>query len=527
MIKFNFLLLFIFIGLNSLAQDYSIKWGEVESKSGSLIKLIPFLGEDFYSLRWKGGAVFGGYHIAKHENLKTVATERVVRSANESVANFEGVTVLDDHVIVFLSDKKVDKNYLYMQQYGFNMKPRGEAIELSSYILEKGRPRGWFNIIQSKNKEFFAVLWEIPGKKEVNDYYGFKVYDKDLTLVSEGEYTLPFDSNLSDISDHLLTNTGDYFLSVKEFEPDPQRRFFKSYLQYKAMHIYHVSSDGLDDYSLDLSGKRVEAMTMDTDDKRQFTITGVYGDNNVEGVKGLFYLRFDFNKKEVQEVGYEEFGKDFITQDWSDKAKERASRREEKGKGEPTLYNYKMRHAEILPDGSIVGSLEQYYVQISQSFDTRGVARTTYTYYYNDVIAFKVGNNGKGFEWLTKFKKLQVSTNDDGIYSSYAKFVDNGQMCFLFNDNIENYDSKGVFTDARLYSARFSKKRNTVALVTIDTETGEIRRRTFFDRKETGGLAVPKRFEVDYMRREMLLYILMRNKERYGIIHFDQAKGVD
>jgi hypothetical protein len=289
------------------------------------------------------------------------------------------------------------------------------------------------------------------------------------------------------------------------------------------MHILHITPDDLEDFTIDLEGKRVEAMTMNSDNNQVFTIAGIYGDQGKAGVTGLFYLRADFNKQEVIDEGFEKFGKDFITQDWSDRQKEKAEKKERKGKGEPQLYNYVMRQTEVLKDGSIVGSLEQYYVVVTTYTDPKtGATRTTYTYYYNDIIAFKVGVDG-GFNWLKKIPKYQVSTNDGGPFSSYARFVDEGNLCFIFNDNVKNYDEKGNFIKSdRTYPANFGKKKNVVAIVELDLEDGNLKRKTFFDRKEITALAVPKKFHIDYGTKEMLLYAVYGKKERFGILKFNE-----
>jgi len=289
------------------------------------------------------------------------------------------------------------------------------------------------------------------------------------------------------------------------------------------MHIFHITPEGLDDFTIDLAGKRVDAMTMNSENDRVFTFTGIYGDQGKAGVSGLFYLRADFDKQEVIDEGFEKFGKDFITQDWSDRQKEKADKREKKGKGEPQLYNYVMRQTEVLKDGSVVGSLEQYYVVVHTYTDPKtGTTRTTYTYYFNDIIAFKVGVDG-GFDWLKKINKYQVSTNDGGPYSSYARFVDSGKLCFIFNDNVKNYDEKGDFIDGeKTYSANFGKKKNVVAIVEINLEDGELTRKTFFDRKEITALAVPKMFHTDFRTNEMLLYAVYGKKEKFGILKFNE-----
>ena len=237
----------------------------------------------------------------------------------------------------------------------------------------------------------------------------------------------------------------------------------------------------------------------------------------------LLIVNSNFAKKEIVDEGVEKFGKDFITQDWSDRQKEKAEKREAKGKGEPQLYNYVMRQTEVLSDGSIVGSLEQYYVVVHTYTDPKtGATRTTYTYYYNDIIAFKVAADG-GFEWLTKINKTQISSNDGGYLSSYLRFLDNGKMCFVFNDNVNNYDEAGKFLKPeRISSASFSKKRNVVAIVEVDLADGDYDRRSFFDRKEIASILVPKQCQIDYTNKEILLYSISGRKERYGLMPFKE-----
>ena len=290
------------------------------------------------------------------------------------------------------------------------------------------------------------------------------------------------------------------------------------------MHIFHINPDGIEEFTLNLEGKRVEAMTMNSDNEKVMTLTGIYGDQGKAGVSGLFYLRADFDDQSIIDEGFEKFGKDFITQDWSDRQKEKAEKREKKGKGEPQLYNYVMRQAEVLKDGSIVGSIEQYYVVVTTYTDPKtGSTRTTYTYYYNDIIAFKVNTDGD-FDWLKRINKYQVSTNDGGPYSSYARFIDNGKICFIFNDNVKNYDEQGKYSvkeNGTVYAANYGKKKNVVAIVELDMDGGDLKRKTFFDRKEITAIAVPKQFSIDYNTKEMLVYAVYGKKEKFGILKFN------
>jgi hypothetical protein len=495
----------------------------MSKKRGNLIYMLPSGEDEFYALRWTGSRMFGHYQVTRHKNLEPIGTGTIKIYADGSIANFEGARVIGDQFVVFLSDKKDGYNHIFMQPYGKDLKPEGESVLLAKYKLEKGQGKGWFDIRMSNNKEFFAVVWQIPGKKDTRHRYGFKIFDTEMNEINDGDYPLPFDSKLSQIHSHYISDQGEYFLTVTEFQEDETKKLFKDNRSFKALHIYHIAEDGLQDFELDIEGKRVEAIAMTANGKDIFTITGIYGEKDETGVNGVFYQTANLKTHEVLDQGFKEFSKEFITQGWSEKAKKKAKRREERGKGDPKLYNYQMREAIIQDDGSIVGTLEQYYIQIQNYTDTRtGQVTNTYYYYYNDIIAYKIGVDGE-FEWLEKVRKHQVSTNDGGPFSSYESFVSNNKLYFIFNDNVSNYNIDGSFADPdRLNAANYSRKRNVVAIAEIDLESGEQKRKTFFNRSDVTSLAVPKLFEVNYNTGELLIYTIYSRKEKIGLLKFDE-----
>ena len=511
----------------SSAQVTVSEWSELEKKPGRLLSLLPRDANDFFALRQSGRGLFGSLQVSSHKFLKTQAKEKLVLRANNSPANFEGATVVGDHFVVFLSDKQNGNNAFFMQEYGDDLEPIGNAYELASYDLESKRRRfaGSFSVYQSQNKEFFSVVWTIPGKKDEETKYGYKIFDLDLQEVSQGTYQFPFESKYCRVNAMHLSNTGDFFTVVTEYQESETKKLFRNYANYKTMHIYHITPEGMEDVEINLEGKRVEALNINSDNNRMFIITGTYGEREKPGINGLFYLKLDFKTQKILNEGFEEFSEDFITQGWSDRQKKKVEKKRARGKdADPQLYQYVMRDVHVLEDGSVVGSMEQYYVRVVTTTDSRGVTRTTYYYYYNDIIAFKVGEDG-GFDWHKKIKKYQVSTNDGGYYSSYERFIDDGKMYMIFNDNNLNYDESGNFSDELKFKAStLSKKKNTVALVEMDLETGEFTRKMFFDRSELGAIAVPKLFNVDYNTGELLVYAVKGSKEKFGIIRFGKEE---
>ena len=178
-----------------------------------------------------------------------------------------------------------------------------------------------------------------------------------------------------------------------------------------------------------------------------------------------------------------------------------------------------MRDVTFLDDGSVIGTMEQYYVQVQSNSDGRvDQSSNMYYYYYNDIIAYKIDTTG-AFSWVKKIEKDQVSINDGGPYSSFESFVENGRVYFIFNDNLSNYNMNGEFLyPQKLHSANYSRKRNAVSLTSIDLESGESVRTSFLERDRSNTLVVPKLFTVNYRTGELIIYSVAGQKEKIGVI---------
>lgn len=500
--------------------QYDIQWSELSKSRGTTSQIIPISGANFFTLRWQGG-MLGSMYLANHGQFVVNSSGKVQYVVGKSLATFEGVSTINGKVVVFLSDKFEGKNILYMQKYGADCKQDGAAIELKSFDLPNNwNKRGYFNVINSQNKEFLCVEYDIPGSKTEKQKFGYKVLTDSLEVVAEGEYESPYNPEISEISNRYLSNTGDYFFACKIYNTNEKGRVKDRSTLEKAI-LVQVTPDGLDEFELDLDSKRIYDMGFSSDNNRIMTFTGLYGDaeRGNSGIKGIFYFRLNFDKKEIIDEGFEKFSKDFIMQDWSEREIERANRREANGKSAPQLFNYDIRETITLDDGSIIGMLEQYYVRQVTTNDYRSnMTSSTFYYYYNNLIVYKILPNGT-FEWVKNIPKSQVSVNDNGYYSSVARFVTKDKLVIFFNDNSNNYDEKGVWNN-NVYTSSFRKKTNTVAKVEVGLKDGSVERNTFFDREETSALAVPKLFETDYKNKEMLIYLIINRKEKFGLLNF-------
>ena len=509
--------------VDSSQQLPEVRWGELQRRNGTLHYLLPSGENQFYALRWSGSHLFGHYTVTKHEDLKQVNVARIKLVANKSIANFEGASVLDGKFVVFLSDKKDNKNNFYMQEFNENLEIDGDVIHLASYELDRNKGEGTFLFRASPNRKYFGVIWEIPGKRDERHVYGFRVYDAEMKTVNEGEYALPFEAKLSEIHEHLISNSGDYFICVSEYKANDKKALFNTNLDYKALHIYRLNDDiGTQDFTLDLDGKPIVAISMYSNDNNIFALTGIYGSLDQIGVTGVFYQKVNLDTEEVLGEEFKKFDEEFITQDWSDRLVKRAEKRKKNGKGDPELFSYKMRDVTYLEDGSIIGSMEQFYVQVRANSDGRSnQSSNMYYYFYNDIIAYKIDSTG-AFSWVVKIPKDQVSINDGGPYSSFESFIDNGKVYFIFNDHVDNYDMDDKFINREnIESANYTRRKNVVSITSIDVNTGEKDRTAFFGRATSNSLVVPKLFSVNYRTGELILYAISGTKEKMGVIRLN------
>lgn len=505
--------------------QYDVKWSELMPVKGRVSSVFPVSYSDYYTTRYMGPRMFPTLYLSKHSNFAVTSKGKVSAKLENGTGIVESIAIANDIPVVFISDKKDGENTIYYQKYDNTCKPIGLPKEIISYKMPKGwKRKGVFNVYQSENKDFMCVNYEIPGSKEEKDKFGYAVFDSEFETISEGSYELPYESNRVSISNTYLSNTGDFFLAAKVYKQDETKKIFKSATYLDKIILMQVTPDGLEEFELEFNnGKTISDLSFSSDNNRIMSFTGLYGEKKSVGIKGVFYFQLDFNKKKMLNEGWNPFGKDFITEGWSDRQKEKAAKKEKKGKGEPALYEYDVRDIHTLSDGSMIGMLEQYYVVVTTTTDPKtGATTTTYTYYYNDLIVYKIKASGE-FEWMKKIKKTQISRNDGGFFSSIASFVTNDKLNILFNDNLKNYDESGKFVDDnnRFYPTSYRKKTNTVSLVEIELASGDLTRKTFFDRKETKAYAVPKKFSVDYNKKEMLMVLLYGKKEKYGVLSFE------
>ena len=526
------LLVFLFCCNLAVAQNFPITWGPLERGNGLLMDILPKKQLDFNTLRWTGSGSFGSYRLVSYDNLTVFNQQKLKLVTETGLCNFVDAFSFGNGTLVFLSDRMKSSMMLYAQFYDEELNAF-ETKLVAEYENPKFDAKPEFTIISSINRKFIGVIWEKEGRGINNDFYGYRILNDSLKIVNEGEYNVPFDGNMTTINAHHISNTGDYFICLTEHNKANDRMFTRSFENFKALHVYKANGLELKEFSIDLKGKRIDDLVMSSNDSGAFALTGIYGSGNKNGIEGIFSIQIDPTDHAHNSEAFIPFGKEIVKEMWSTRQQDRYTNSmnnlgnpndlNARDFNQPQLYDYRMRDFFTMADGSIVGSMEQFYLYQRTTYDSRSSFSTTVNYYYyDDIIAFRISPEGQ-LLWQKRIPKSQVSTNDYGEFSSYCSFQSDSSLNFIFNDNQRNYDESGIFnkTENNYYSFNLSKKNNAVALVKIDLTTGEINREVMESRKELNSIVMPKQFRLDSFNKEILMYSISGSFERFGILSFN------
>jgi hypothetical protein len=502
----------------------AIEWGEIQPSKGKTYSILALNKEDFISVNFKKTFVFSSDRIRYYSQLTPISEGKILTSIGNQRAKIVHIDVLNETPVVFLSYYSQGKNILFLQKYSKMCVPLGPAVELLSYTLPKTwGSKGDFKVLFSENKDFFCAEYNVPGQTNTNEHLGYKIFKKDLTPVLNGNYTVPYSKEIAFIDKRLLTDKGDYFITTKIFSENTNRSFFFGDQSNLDRIICHqIVNDSTYPFTLPLSDQRIFDLKIDTDNSNLLTISALTGnkDKNDNGIKGVYHATIEIQTKKIISQGKSEFDISFITQDWTERAKKRALERAEKGKGAPELYDYELREMYPLKDGSIIGVLEQFFVQNLTYSDPRtGMIYTRYVYNYDDLITFKIAPDNT-FKWIKKIPKIQTSVNDHGYYSSISTIKGDSTLQLFFNDDVSNYSETGDWEEGKQREINYSKRSNVLAKLNIDLESGTSTRKSILNGKKEKSIAVPKLFFNNKINSNLILYLNYGSKEKFGFLRY-------
>jgi hypothetical protein len=292
-----------------------------------------------------------------------------------------------------------------------------------------------YNIVESDNKQFYAVTKRFNFDKKTNEKINAVVFDKDLKLVSEISYDTPYLNRNNGAGSFYVTNLGNVFF-IKLIDQAKEKPFKTLFFWDKTKQVMVETSLKFDnDYQLhEFKGHFLN------DD---FYLHGLYTRIGSKAVQvyggnvpadGFYAAKFSkdgekiyIEKSETKEIG-SLLIKDFVFD------------------GMKTWFF----------GDKMFTDKKAKPVTAGQSFNWE----YNYTYNNNSIFFAKLDNETGKLEWFKDVPFSEEKTmNDNGRFLSYLYFIRDNQLTILYNDmqktmlgkrtfndrfiTIENYDDRG------------------------------------------------------------------------------------
>ncbi|WP_148782352.1 hypothetical protein [Aquimarina intermedia] len=366
------------------------------------------------------------------------------RQIIEDKGDFQSVMELDGKAVVFYTIK--DK--AYAQQISVTGVAAQKPIQLvtdkenidrdfgfvSTYGFDAGGRINKFVFKKSFDGSKVLVLFRVETGGEKADKIGVAIYNADLSLLWKRKITLPYPSEHMLNEDFAIDDDGNFYMTASIFiSSSSDKDKLKSNFRTEVFKIGEEDKE-FTKSKIDLGVNLVQDAVITKDITGLVRVSGFYSNTSSQDeINGVFSGR-------LSEEGV--FG-NIIKADFpNEKLVELAAQREtrvnegtQKGDDKKDFENIKVNDIIFNPDGSFVVLGEQRYVT-SQTTSSSSGSRTTYRYYYRDILSFKVSASSQ-MVWMHKLPKYQIGIRGKGSMS-YKNFKTNGKHYLFFVDDFTN-----------------------------------------------------------------------------------------
>ena len=321
-------------------------------------------------------------------------------------------------------------------------------------------------VVMSKNNKFFTINFDFKDKeKETHKVFVFNdqlemVYNK---LIVKDIKDRLFEYNDIEVDDK---NGAVYFLG-KSYENNSRRKKKKGKSNYH-FELNKIDSSGEKVISFKNPDKFIGSLSLVKNDDK-LSCVGFYGNNNEEKYNGVCVFNLDPSTLKMETKKFNPFSDIFLSDKYGNKEK-RKKRKKKNG-----LRNIVFKNIETMPNGDIVISAEEDYITTHTSFGANGSMTTRSVQHYDDIIAFRINNQG-GLKWARNINKAQTGYKN----SSFTPVSINEKTHFFINCS----DKLKKLRDDRIQFKQTSAKKSNLYVISIDGN-GKFNFKKLIDKKDS------------------------------------------
>ncbi len=393
----------------------------------------------------------GDFQTVMNLNGKAVAFYTVKDKAYAQKISLTGI-IAEKPVLVGSDKDNINNDVGFKSTYGFDAGGR-----INKFVFKK-----------SFDGTKLLVLFRVKTANDKADKIGISVYDSSLKLLWSRKVKLPYTSKSLENEDFAIDNEGSFYMTVSVFNSQAEEKN-KLENTYKT-EVFKIKENPKEivKSKIELAGKSIMDAVIGLDKQGKVRVSGFYvnNDNKLEAT-GLFSANLDETGL-VNSVLKNDIPEE-IAQQYALKREERINEGTQDEKDKKDFESLKVNDVVYNEDGSMVILGEQRYVESFTTSSSSG-SRTTYKYFYRDVIASKLSPEG-AVKWFHRLPKYQTGARGKRSMS-YINFKNAGKHYLFHIDDFTNL--KRSFDE---YPTRyFDGKKEFLYLTsyTIDDASGEV-----------------------------------------------------
>ncbi|WP_299439058.1 hypothetical protein [uncultured Aquimarina sp.] len=526
--KNKFLLLLLLGAINVFAQDpklsenFTIEVGEEYGETDGKFKEFHKYKDHVIAVnRHKDHLVIQKFDVNTLKEIDRIEHEKFFK--DKAKGGFKKIMRLGDNVLMFYTkwNRKKKIESLEAQAISLETLKLGEQKEI---IRQEGK------IARSHSFQSVATINSIGGSKFLyrrsfddqkllityrlkpesrddskgNDRFVINVFDSELELQWKEQVTMPYTEKKMNNVDYVIDRDGNFYMLASVYEDDStdEKKKKEEDANYH-LELFKVkkNTNSIVKNEIKIGDKFIDEIILYEDADANVVIAGT-SKNPDKGTSRVFFS----TKKKGQATGVftiklneEGAVSDFKNYDFpvellnkyaTKREKKRIEKKEKDEDAKPAFENLKVNTIVANNDGSSLILGEQRYVVARTIHSSSGRTRTTYTYYYRDILAAKIDADGS-LVWMHKLPKRQVGKRGQRTMSYTHMFAGENHY-LLYLDNVKNLN---LPEDEVPYKHTDGKGGYFTAYI-INDETGEVKKEAIFNSRDFNDTEL-EHFETD------------------------------
>lgn len=544
-----------------LAQEPKITWGP-EIWEGRFDEIIDAPNGNYYASRTSGSFIdelTNNYstNISYIQNLAVQKTVTLAKDWKGNKLHYEGMYCMRNQLVVFYSTTENNQGYILHQVYSETLEPSPLVVSTSFEKTKNIFVESEIHLVHAKNNLFGGVMYTVEDSRKKEMSFGYVILNDSISVHEKGEQRIPIDANQLSFGTSTLSDKGELYVAFNVKVSPSRKRMKNNFLSnfkigpfsifpydytynlkktedvdaVQSLLIYKCDKNQITNLSHKLSKSTINAYKMRITTDGNLLLFGTFLRTKQDKIinrssvsmNGIFTVAVDLVNWRISHEKFEDIPLNIYTYGLSDRKKHRIENNYAQGKLLPKLYDYTWRNATSLPNGDVIGHLEQMVQNITYNtynnpygmgygtgmggYSPYSNTTANVTYYFKDIVVVCLKPDGS-IRWMKKIQKIQASSTYEGAYVSCFSYLTDTHYGILFADNPKNYAENGVFmTNKKVHSNPVFAKNNILSRVTIDVQTGETKRLQFLAKVNPEGNYMPRDFHFNQTNKNLLLLV--------------------